>query len=251
MTKKFLVLLFAAFVGASSALADDASFTVNFTNCTEFAGEGYVPLANAQPLVPAGYTINASSGQAPIVVRTTSCQGVQVDRSPTLPAIVSQIGINVVSPDGTGTINNYTALYVTNNVFLVRAFRRSGVPAVFDPEISYEYTLNAASTGGVLYEAVPTGGGAAYFLYGPETEPAPNSAQLFIANWWYGPKAAVRQQTTIPAISFGTSSVVLYTSNKSALGKLIGGNSYGNFSVLSLRGEFSNAQMIVTGSSRW
>jgi hypothetical protein len=30
------------------------------------------------------------------------------------------------------------------------------------------------------------------------------------------------------------------------LGKLIGGNSYSNFSLLALRGEYANAEMVVT-----
>ena len=37
--------------------------------------------------------------------------------------------INVVSPDGTGSINNYMALYVTNNPRLVAAFQSAGMLA--------------------------------------------------------------------------------------------------------------------------
>jgi hypothetical protein len=83
-------------------------------------------------------------------------------------------------------------------------------------------------------------------LYGPETEPAPNSQQVFVANWWFGTPVKVRQQTTFPAISFGTSNVTLYTSAVSPLGQLIGGNAYGDFSVLALRGEYANAEMVVS-----
>ena len=111
----------------SAAHAGNPGVKVAFSNCTEFAGEGYVPLAQAQNLVPAGYVITATSpGQAPIVVRMTNCAGVQVNRSPAEPTIISQIGINVVSPDGTGTINNYLLIYVTNNPALVEALGSSG-----------------------------------------------------------------------------------------------------------------------------
>ena len=231
----------------SAAHADNPGVKVAFSNCTEFAGEGYVPLAQAQNLVPPGYVITATSpGQAPIVVRITNCAGVQVNRSPAEPTIISQIGINVVSPDGTGTINNYLLIYVTNNPALVEALGFFGVPAHYDPNITYEYTRNNVGNGGVLYGAVPDGGIPAYFLYGPETEPAPNSQQLFIANWWFGTPVKVRQQTTFPAISFGTSNVTLYTSAVSPLGQLIGGNAYGDFSVLALRGEYANAEMVVS-----
>src|ERR1700689_1852921 len=82
----------------SAAHADSPGLKVAFSNCTEFVGEGYVPLAQAQNLVPPGYAITATSpGQAPIVVRITNCAGVQVNRSPAVPTIISQIGINVVS----------------------------------------------------------------------------------------------------------------------------------------------------------
>jgi hypothetical protein len=235
-------------LAAPQARAGQTTFKVNFMNCTEFAGEGYVSLAIAQKLVPPGYTItNSSPGQAPIVVRMTNCGSVQVNGGSSQPTTISQVGINVVSPDGTGTINNYMALYVTNNPQLVAAFQSAGIPATLDPLISYEYTSND-SGGGALYGAVTPREFAPYFLYGPETEPPQNSAQQFVANWWYGPNAAIRQQTTFPAISFGASSVALYTSKASPLGQLIGGNVYSNFSVLSVRGVYSLARMVVAPS---
>jgi len=240
-----VVCLFACF----PARAEHSVFTTAFTNCSEFAGEGNVSLAQAQPLVPPGYTITgAASGTAAIVVRITRCAEVRVDETPALPTTLSQIGINIVPPDGTGTINNYLLLYVSDNPFLVDAFLRAGVPARYDPGITYQYTLNSAGTGGTLYGAVPSAGVPAFFLYGPETEPPPNSAELFIANWWFGPYARVKQMTTLPAISFGTSGVTVFTSNDSELGKLIGGNAYNDFSILALRGEYPGGTMVVTVS---
>jgi hypothetical protein len=45
--------------------AETRSLVVHFAGCTEFAGWGPVPLAEAQPLVPAGYVIaGAAMGQA-------------------------------------------------------------------------------------------------------------------------------------------------------------------------------------------
>ena len=239
------VLASALVLLATQARAGRATFKVSFMNCTEFAGEGYVAIDIAQKLVPAGYSItNAASGQAPIVVRITNCGSVQVNSGSSQPTTISQIGINIASPDGTGSINNYMALYVTNNQQLVAAFQNAGIPATFDPLISYEYTQNAS--GGVLYGAVSPREFGPYFLYGNEKEPPPNSAQPFVANWWYGPNAAIRQQTTFPAISFGASSVALYTSEASPLGQLIGGNVYSSFSLLSVRGVYSLAKMVVS-----
>ena len=230
---------------ATQAQAGRATFKVSFMNCTEFVGEGNVSIDIAQKLVPAGYTItNAASGQAPIVVRITNCGSVQVNSGSSQPTTISQIGINIASPDGSGSINNYMALYVTNNQQLVAAFQSAGIPATFDPLISYEYTQNAS--GGVLYGAVSPREFGPYFLYGNETEPSPNNAQPFVANWWYGPNGAIRQQTTFPAISFGKSSVALYTSEASPLGQLMGGNVYSSFSLLSVRGVYSLARMVVS-----
>jgi len=236
---------YALVLSATQAQAGRTTFKVSFMNCTEFAGEGYVSLDIAQKLVPAGYTItNSSSGQAPIVVRITNCGSVQINSGSSQPTTISQIGINIASPDGTGAINNYMALYVTNNPQLVSAFQSASIPATLDPLISYEYTKNAS--GGVLYGAVSPREFGPYFLYGNETEPPQNSAQPFVANWWYGPNAAIRQQTTFPAISFGASSVALYTSEASPLGQLIGGNVYSSFSLLAVRGVYSLARMVVS-----
>jgi hypothetical protein len=238
-------------LGISATSADAHSFKVEFANCTEFVGEGPVSLPLAQRLVPSGYVIMAtSSGQASIVVRITNCEAIQVDRTPAVPTTISQVGINIVSLDGTGTINNYMLIYVTNNPFLAEALQRTGVPANYDPAITYEYRRDSTGTGGVLYGAVPDANVPAYFLYGTETEPPPNTQQLFIANWWHGEVLRVRQQTTFPAISFGTSNVTLYTSEFSPLGQLIGGNAYGNFSILALRGVYASAEMIVSTPGR-
>jgi hypothetical protein len=110
-----IFLLLCLHVGRVTS-GETRSFTVHFSGCTEFAGWGPVSLAEAQPLVPSGYVIaGAANGHAAIVVRATSCQGVAVGQSPTQPTELSQIGINLVAPDGTGDINNYTVIYVTNN----------------------------------------------------------------------------------------------------------------------------------------
>jgi len=79
-------------------------------------------------------------------------------------------------------------------------------------------------------------------------EPARDSAQPFVANWWNGAGAPIRQQTTFPAISFGVAKVTLYTSKASPLGQLTGGNAYSSFGALSLRGVYSLARIVVAPS---
>jgi hypothetical protein len=237
----------------SVASADSLSFKVGFSNCEEFVGEGPVALEPAQRLVGPGYIVTATPlGEATIVVRMSRCEAVKVDGTRAVPTIISQIGINIASPDRTGTVNNYTLIYVTNNPFLSEALDHIGVPASYDPTITYEYTPDGQGKGGVLYGAVPNANVPAYFFYGQETEPQPNTQRVFTANWWNGTgdPTRVRQQTTFPAISFGTANVTLYTSAFSALGQLIAGNVYGNFSMLGSRGVYASAEMIVSASGR-
>jgi hypothetical protein len=149
--------------------------------------------------------------------------------------------------DGTGDINNYTVIYVTNNQALVELFRTAGLPAVFDPELAYEYTPGPMETLGELYVAASGQGLPAYFLFGTENEPPPNSRQSFLANWWFtGHGGKMKQSTSFPVISFGTAAVTLYTSNTSLLGNLIGGNTASNFSFLSVRGVYPAATMTVS-----
>jgi hypothetical protein len=229
------------------ASAETGSFTVHFAGCTEFAGWGPVSLTEAQPLVPAGYVIaGAAMGQAAIVVRATSCQGVAIGQSAAQPTEISQIGINLVAPDGTGDINNYTVIYVTNNQALAGYFQAVGLPAVLDPK-TYQYTPGPVETSGELYVAAAGRGLPAYFLFGTENDPPPNSQQSFFANWWFiGHARKMKQSTSFPVISFGTAAVTLYTSNTSLLGNLIGGNTASNFSFLSVRGVYPAATMTVS-----
>jgi hypothetical protein len=236
--------------GAQLASADTRSFKVQFAGCSEFVGWGPVSLAAAQPLVPAGYVIaGAADGQAAIVVRATSCEAVSVDQSPPQPTELSQIGINIVAPDETGDINNYTVIYVTNNEALAKRFQIAGLPAVCDPHLTYEYSADPSRLSGEFYVTAAGEELPSYFLFGTETEPPPNSQQIFLANWWFtGPEGRMKQSTLFPMISFGTAVVSLYTSNVSLLGKLIDGNTDANFSILSVRGVYPGATMTVSVS---
>jgi len=246
LSASIAVLAFLSIITVASA--DTGSFTVQFTGCTEFAGWGPISLAEAQSLVPAGYVIaGAAMGQAAIVVRATSCEGVAVGQSEAQPTVISQIGINLVAPDGTGNINNYTVIYVTNNLVLAQYVRTVGLSAIFDPELTYEYTPDPTGTSGELYVAAAGQGLPAYFLFGTESDPPPNSQQTFLANWWFtGNAGKIKQSTSFPAISFGTAAVTLYTSKNSLLGNLIGGNTDSNFPILSVRGVYPTATMAVT-----
>jgi hypothetical protein len=245
-----IVLLVIAAPSRSLPAQTRTDFSVDFTNCSEFAGEGPVSLSAASPLVPSEFAINgAQNGTANIVIRATSCASATVDGRNPRPTTLSQIGVNIVAPDGTGDINNYTLVYISNNPFLVASFLAAGLPAKYDPDLTYEFSA-PTNANGSLYVAASSFDSARYFIYGPETAPPPNSATVFLANWWYAPHGdlKMRQQSLFPAISFGTSGVTFYTASTSTLGKLIGGNLFSNFSVLALRGVYPSAHMEVTTS---
>jgi hypothetical protein len=246
---KRIVLIVALLVFAGELTPANAAghgFTADFTNCSEFAGWG--PVANtplATSLVPANFTTLLESGQATIVIRASRCEGVSINGSKPVPTTLSHIGIGVVSPDGSGTINNYTLVYLTNNPLLAESFQHAGMPAIFDPTLAYEYSGDA-TTGGSLYVGASAPFGLPpYFLAG--TEQAASGPQLFIANWWFlGHEGVIKQQTTFPAIAFGAADVTFHTSENSLVGKLIGGNSDANFPFFNARGVYSTAPMVVT-----
>jgi hypothetical protein len=138
--QRHLALLGAVLGLVSLASADEGNrgFYVDFSQCTEAVGVGPVSLAKASALVPVVFTTlpiaNASGPTtAAIVVLATRCGGVQVDGGAAVPTNISQVGIEVVSPDGTGDINNYSLVYLSDNPELVKAFNHAGLPALLDP----------------------------------------------------------------------------------------------------------------------
>src|SRR5437762_1045371 len=116
MRRKFhLAIFLAVFATALHADSSIHGFTATLKNCTELIGFGPVPFAPARSLVPGSYALVSFNGSAGLVVRASRCEGVGVDSSPERPAIVTQVGIAVIPPDGTGDINNYTLLYATDH----------------------------------------------------------------------------------------------------------------------------------------
>ena len=53
--------------------------------------------------------------------------------------------------------------------------------------------------------------------------------------------------TDIPAVAFGFAALEFRTSSTSVLGGLIEGNTFTNFPIYNVRGEYATAHMAVTG----
>jgi hypothetical protein len=181
---------------------------VDFANCTEYAGFVPVPIANAAPFVPAGFALAPGApGEANAIVRVAQCASVVVEGKATGPGTVAQLGVNIVPPDGTGDINNYTVWYDTDGVELAAALRQAGIAAALD--------------GTLFYDRLPIPGGTTARLIIANIEPAPpfviDSVVLiptsatqpidFTANWWQTNAGATAEMASdFPDILFGAES---------------------------------------------
>jgi len=234
---------------AATAAWADQPLTINFKNCTEFAGVGPVNYAKASALVPSKFTaLQTGVGTGGVVVRAGSCAGVSVNGGPSIPSTFSQVGLEIVPPDNTGDINNYLLFYISNNWELVTTLNLAGAPALYDPDLTYQFTYDSTAKSGVLYVQAEAPGVPAYTISGAETDPTAPYGD-FTANWWAVTKAGiVKEAGNYPNISFGTANNTVFTDKNSELGQLIGGNTDSDFSFLPLRGIIPTAQIVVTVS---
>lgn len=247
MLKRFILALIPAItlVTPLPAAAHDGNrpFGVTFSGCAEYVGFGPVSMAKAQALVPRRFTVTDMGGVAGIVVRAATCESISVDGGPGIRAMVSHVGVNIVSPDGSGDINNYTIVYATNHPGLADKLRRMGLPAVYNPLIVDE---DPAALPGEAYVSVFDDRLPAYSISGSVNAPS-IPAFPFLANWWYsGRDGVIKMATDIPLIAFGFAALEFRTSSSSVLGNLIGGNTFSNFPWYNVRGEYGTAQMTVT-----
>lgn len=226
---------------ASDAIKASKDFDVQFTSCTEFAGIGLVPYANARPLVPAQFTLAGDTTTSLVVVRVANCADVVVDGHDLGPGTVSQVGITIVSPNGSGDINNYTVSYDTTSEYFTKRLKNAGINARYAPGIEYEYSPNGDGTGFLEVEAPRQ----KFEVSGSVTEPTAGAVP-FQAVWWrtsWGDTA--KTDTPIPAIQFGQISSTLHTKRSSELRQLIGGTTL-TFPVLDSYNVFPAATMHVT-----
>lgn len=247
----FLATLALCALATTPAQAHGPSLTVQFAKCTEFVGIAAVDVLKARALVPARYTLVSDAAGARLVVRAADCAAVRVGNQPARPGRVAQIGLMIVSPDGTGTdpntsINNYTLSYASNSQALVAALRAAGVPAALDTGLAYEVSPTSG-VGSEFYAAVSPGAEASptWFLHGSVNTPGFGTS--FLANWWRADgRRETKMATDIPAISFDFASQVGFTTSRlNLVGELLGRNRAPGF-LLSFRGAFEAGQMLVS-----
>lgn len=220
--------------------AKETDFAVDFASCSEVAGIGNVPRANARPLVPAKYELAGTAESAVLVARAVKCGAVSVDGKAARPTTLIQIGISVEGPavaTPAAFINNYTLWFVTDQSQLFAKLNSAGVDAENSQHISY--TLSS----GILDFSTSPARAPAVALHGPVTPGADPS--MFSATWWSdGNHGTTRMHTPFPQIRFGGATMTLTTPANSDLARLIGGTSL-TFPLLDSYNTFDSAHMEV------
>ncbi len=219
---------------------------VQFADCQESAGLYPVPIANVAPYVPAQYTVASFDGvTASVVFRTAHCEGIAVDGGFSRAGIVSQIGVNVLPPEGEGDINNYTIHYGTDHLRLAQALRRAGVAARFIPNLEFDYDDDGDGTGAYFIENPRPS--FAHVISGPASDPPPGQAPVpFVANWWrFGYAGDVVMETSIPELFQGDASEVLVTTSPNSIVADLLGGTVSAPTVFAIRGIIPEAVMEV------
>jgi hypothetical protein len=225
---------------AGNVLADNKDFDVSFDECVEFAGIGFVPAARARPRVPAKYTLAGDAQNAVIVVRVVDCSAVSVDGKPAKPARIAQIGLSLVVPGSSASIDNYLLWYVTDLGNLTGKFSAAGVGAGNDQQLSFEFAPSGGT--GPLSIDVDAAKFPAYDLDGrasaPTADPVP-----FVATWWAdGKHGTLRMETILPAIRFSGASMTMSFPAGSELAALSGAQTL-RFALLDSYNAFDSALM--------
>jgi hypothetical protein len=218
--------------------------SVEFSNCTEFAGIGYVPTANARPLVPAHYALAGDATNALIVVRAVDCDGVSVNGSKAKKTRLSQIGLMVTGQDTSASINNYTLWYATDNAVLHAKLNAAGADTNVDENLKYKFEADGSGGGTLAIRTTPPSA-PNYHATGPVV--VPTAAPVpFTATWWFdGNRGTLSMRTPFAALKFGGATLTLTTPKVSALAKLIGATTL-EFPALNSYNAFADATMTVT-----
>lgn len=220
-------------LGEAESALSKKDFDVDFTGCAEFAGIGFVPAANARPLVPAPYALAGDARNALAVVRVASCQNAKLDGKSLGATITSQIGITLAGGDATADINNYTVAYATNQAKLHARLQAAGLKT----DKSNDIQLLLAGT-------KLTASSSDFKVKGTSSVPT-SAPTTFVASWWTdGRHGTVQARTAFPTIRFGSSSTTLTTQRCSDLAELLGGTSL-TFPVLDSYNTFASAHLEV------
>jgi hypothetical protein len=220
------------------------AFDVDFTGCREVANVGFLPTANARPLVPSRFTLFGDGAPTtPFVVRTVRCDTVSVEGEQSDDVKIVQIGALIVGPDGDGDINNYTLYYDTSSARLAEHLEQAGVKAHYAPLLEESLQANPDGSGQYHFASAV---GPRFTFDGPVG--APGAVPIpFVANWWSAsPSGTVKMNSTFPALFYADDSVNLSAPAHEPLANLIGATTVTSWPILKLFDNFPSAHMQVT-----
>lgn len=221
------------------------SLEVNFGNCTEFAGLTYVPTDNVRELVPDDFELLhlTTEAEAVLVVRVADCQAVKVKGGKAKPGTVAQVGVSLVGPDPTASINNYTLWFATNNKELAHELSKLGVNADYSDDIDYHFAPGSGGSG-PFDIAVAADSGSEYVVHGSASVPTAGAVP-FVASWWYETcQGVVQMRTDLPQIQFGQAAMTV-TALGDDIVDVLGAAPLG-FPALDSYNAFPAATMIVS-----
>jgi hypothetical protein len=204
----------------------DPSFDVVFNDCHDQASIAPVSVASVRPLVPSHYQLtDEATGTTKLVVRITTCTDIVVTGIDVGAGTVAQVGANLVSPDGTGNINNYSFYYASTSLLLAAHLNAIGFGAEFVPGIRFDISPDTGGNGTISIRVpqLPS----PYEVGGPVVFPAAPLV-AYTANWYsdFGGKT-VQMHTPIPGISFGSGTMTLRTFPFDPLGRILGAGTVG------------------------
>ena len=227
-------------LGAEQAALSNKDFDVQFSDCDVFAGLASVSAARARALVPAKYTLSGTSQNATMVVRVAHCLNVVVDGKNRGETIISHIGIGLLGPDTTVSLNNYTLWYATDNAQLHAKLTAAGLDA--DKSNALSIGLSSSGALSVVSSSAHT---PSFQVSGTATLPTAAPPVPTSATWWEdGNHGSVSSKTVLPVIRFGTAHTTLTTPANSELAALIGGTTL-TFAVLDSYNLFPSGTMEV------
>jgi hypothetical protein len=228
-------------VGAVAEALSAHDFDVDFSDCSELAGIGFVPAANVRALVPASYALAGDTNNAVLVARAVSCGGISVAGKKAQTGVLSQIGVSVTGADPSADINNYTLWFDTDNALLAAKLGAAGVSAEHGKPL-FSVTTTSAGNQVDFFANVPRV--PQHELAGPFVPPTAAPGP-FTATWWFDARSdTVRMRTVLPNIRFGSATLTLTTPAGSALSQVIGGTSM-TFALLDSYNTFADAHLEV------
>jgi len=185
-------------------------------------------------------------------VRVAHCASVVIAGKAAGAGTVAQLGVNIVAPNGTGDINNYTVWYDTDGLALSQALRQAGIDAAFDPVLFYDRLPNSAGESARLIIANGIDPAPPFLVDSNVLIPTSATQAIdFTANWWQTNEGATAEMASdFPNILFGAEStgVTIEVVPGTRLAKLLGSES-ATFAGLSVSNVIPGAHMHVGPAS--